>query len=109
MATATATRSSSRTRTAEYKGRKYRLLWIGHTKFGYRAHLEFFDGTKEFWCDGSMVMELESGRSSVTWKDRERAGDRYLGTRYEGHYCGYPCPVTGRKCCPANGPCHDCE
>lgn len=26
---------------------------------------------------------------------------------YEG-YCGYPCPVSGRKCCPANGPCHDC-
>ena len=26
---------------------------------------------------------------------------------YEG-YCGYPCPVSKRKCCPANGPCHDC-
>ncbi len=26
-----------------------------------------------------------------------------------GAYCGYPCPVTGRKCCPANGPCHDCQ
>lgn len=26
-----------------------------------------------------------------------------------GEYCGYPCPVTGRKCCAANGPCHDCE
>jgi len=28
-----------------------------------------------------------------------------------GHYdeyCGYRCPVSGRTCCPANGPCHDC-
>lgn len=23
-------------------------------------------------------------------------------------YCGYPCPVTGRRCTPKNGPCHDC-
>mgnify|MGYP006899558405 FL=1 len=22
--------------------------------------------------------------------------------------CGYPCPVTGRKCTPTN-PCHDCQ
>jgi hypothetical protein len=27
---------------------------------------------------------------------------------YDG-YCGYPCPVSGRKCSPANGPCHDCQ
>jgi hypothetical protein len=26
----------------------------------------------------------------------------------ESGYCGYPCPVTGKKCCAANGPCHDC-
>lgn len=26
-----------------------------------------------------------------------------------GEYCGYACPVTGRICCRANGPCHDCE
>lgn len=28
---------------------------------------------------------------------------------YFSEYCGYPCPVSGRKCCAANGPCHDCE
>jgi len=27
---------------------------------------------------------------------------------YSADYCGYPCPVSGRRCCAANGPCHDC-
>jgi len=27
---------------------------------------------------------------------------------YSVVYCGYPCPVTGLKCCAANGQCHDC-
>lgn len=44
----------------EYKGRKYRLLWIGDTKFGKRAHLQFFDGTKDFWVDASAVTVSES-------------------------------------------------
>lgn len=29
-------------------------------------------------------------------------------TDHTSQYCGYPCPVTGLKCCPENGPCHDC-
>ena len=24
-------------------------------------------------------------------------------------YCYYPCPVSGRRCDPDNGPCHDCR
>jgi len=24
-------------------------------------------------------------------------------------YCWHDCPVTGLKCCPTNGPCHDCQ
>lgn len=35
--------------TVTYKGRKYKLLWKGKTKFGERAHLSFIDGTKDFW------------------------------------------------------------
>lgn len=84
-------------RVAEYKGRKYRLLWSGKTKYGQRAHLEFFDGSKDFWVDASKVTEVASYRSGYV---TERG-------HHEG-YCGYPCPVTGKKCCPANGPCHDC-
>lgn len=45
---------------ATYKGRKYRLLFIGETKFGKRAHLQFFDGTKDFWVDASAVAVSES-------------------------------------------------
>lgn len=28
---------------------------------------------------------------------------------YAPEYCGYPCPVTKRRCNAYNGPCHDCE
>lgn len=61
--------------------------------------------------------------AKVIWsgKDKYRGGmcsivatesqGRRSGYTERGHYdgyCGYPCPVSGRKCCPANGPCHDC-
>lgn len=43
------------TQTATYKGRKYRCLFAGKTKYGRRAHLEFFDGSKSFWVDAHLV------------------------------------------------------
>jgi hypothetical protein len=100
--------TATKSRTAEYKGRKYRLLWIGKTKYGYRAHLEFFDGSKDFWCDGNAVRECESGGGGYVPAVRNSRGYVTERGHYEG-YCGYNCPVTGRKCCPENGPCHDCE
>ncbi len=39
--------------------------------------------------------------------DHHKPAATYPGTDME-IYCGYPCPVTNRKCCAANGPCHDC-
>lgn len=81
--------------TATYKGRTYRVMFSGKTKFGTKAKLSFMDGSKEFWVDLSAVT---LGGSS---------GNR--GGSGGGYYCGYPCPVTNRKCCAANGPCHDCE
>lgn len=45
---------------ATYKGRKYRLLWVGQTKYGKRAHLQFFDGTRDFWVDASAVAVSDS-------------------------------------------------
>lgn len=39
--------------TVIYKGRPYRLLWKGRTRYGERAHLQFMDGTKDFWVDAS--------------------------------------------------------
>ncbi len=41
--------------TVSYKGRNYKQLWVGQTKYGRRAKLGFFDGTKEFWVDASAV------------------------------------------------------
>lgn len=60
--------------------------------------------------DGVTLVALCGKRAEgrYTWREREQMGDRYAGTQYEGEYCGYRCPVSGRKCCPANGPCHDC-
>ena len=97
-------------RTAEYKGRKYRLLWSGKTKFGNRAKLAFMDGSKEFWADAGAVSECSSGSGSSGYTPAVRNSRGYVSERghYEG-YCGYNCPVTGKKCCPDNGPCHDCE
>jgi hypothetical protein len=43
---------------ATYKGRKYKLLFIGETRFGRRAHLQFQDGTKDFWVDERQISTL---------------------------------------------------
>lgn len=42
-------------RFAEYKGRTYKCLYSGKTKFGMKAKLAFMDGSKEFWVDLSTV------------------------------------------------------
>lgn len=52
------------TKTATYKGRTYRLVFIGDTKFGRRAKLAFMDGSKEFWVDASTVSEGGSSSGS---------------------------------------------
>lgn len=53
-------------RYASYKGRTYRLEFLGKTKFGERAKLAFMDGSKEFWVDASLVSETtgSAARSS---------------------------------------------
>ena len=94
--------------TATYKGRKYKLLWSGKTKYGRRAKLGFWDGSKEFWVDEAAVEVGASNSSGYVPAIRDDNGYVRERGHYEG-YCGYPCPVTGRKCCPENGPCHDCE
>lgn len=45
--------------------------------------------------------------ADYTPAQRDRRGYVVERGHHDG-YCGYPCPVTGRRCCPANGPCHDC-
>jgi hypothetical protein len=43
--------------TVIYKGRRYTALYIGQTKYGPRAHLEFLDGSKDFWVDADLVTD----------------------------------------------------
>jgi len=44
-------------KTATHKGRTYRLLFVGKTKFGNKAKLGFMDGSKEFWVDSGLVSQ----------------------------------------------------
>lgn len=39
----------------QYRGRVYRLLWTGQTRYGQRATLAFQDGSKDFWVDAREV------------------------------------------------------
>lgn len=67
-----------------YKGRTYNLLWSGPTKHGERAHLQFTDGSKDFWVDAHLV----SGAS-------QSAGPRPPRGKYECPECGeYVVPGT---------------
>lgn len=56
------------------------------------------------------VIGTVASRKNNNYVPAKRDSRGYVTER--GHYvgyCGYPCPVTGMKCCPKNGPCHDCE
>lgn len=49
------------TKMGLYKGKKYRVKFVGPTKFGQRAHLEFLDGSKSFWAAAELVQLLREG------------------------------------------------
>jgi len=53
-------------RMATYKGKKYKLAFLGQTKFGRRAKLTFMDGSKEFWVPAEQIIEEEVPSSSRT-------------------------------------------
>ncbi len=57
-------------KTATYKGKAYRLEFIGRTKFGQKAKLAFMDGSKEFWVDAAAVTVCGSGYSPSARKGR---------------------------------------
>jgi len=58
-------RNQARKPFAEYKGRTYKLLYLGPTKYGRKAKLQFMDGSKEFWVDANKVTEKsDSGAQS---------------------------------------------
>lgn len=73
---------------AVYKGRKYKLLWSGETKYGRRAKLGFFDGSKEFWVAAEAISVVSFERECPDCGCTE---------------CGGPCRG------PAFDPCFDCR
>ena len=65
------------------------------------------------WTGGGksiVATESQSSGRSSGYTPATRNSRGYVEQRghYDG-YCGYACPVSGRKCSPANGPCHDCQ
>jgi hypothetical protein len=73
-------------RFAEYKGKTYKLEFLGETKFGRRAKLAFRDGSKEFWVEAGLVKEVSSSSSgSSSRSGSSRPSGR--GTR-TGCSCG---------------------
>lgn len=67
---------------------------------------------KVIWRGGDVAILATEQRPAKPRTEREAS---YLRSRghsvgsYQYQYCGYPCPVSGRRCCATNGPCHDCE
>lgn len=88
------------TKTAQYKGRTYRLLYIGQTKFGRRAKLGFTDGSKEFWVDAALVSESDSA-PAPTYRRSYINGDTYR-SRSTGNDMIFGCAACRRlgRMCP---------
>jgi hypothetical protein len=85
--------TSTTNQVASYKGKKYRLLWIGDTKYGRRAHLGFFSGDKDFWVDASAVTVSENAprrQSSSRGPSRGRRTGCACGS-IEGEYHDWYC------------------
>jgi len=58
---------------------------------------------KVVWSGDGVAIVATQSRSNGY-----RSGRNAYGQDANG-YCYHACPVSGRKCCPENGPCHDCE
>lgn len=76
-------KSTKAERTAEYKGKKYRLLFLGPTKYGKRARLQFWDGSKDFWVDAAQVREV-----AVSSQSKSQSKSRYEREDEECELCG---------------------
>lgn len=73
---------------ATYKGKKYKCLWVGETKFGRRAHLAFFSGDKDFWV-GADLCQISESKFEASYTSR-------LDSAPGGKTCSY----CGARDCP---------
>jgi hypothetical protein len=53
-----------------FKLRRYRLIWLGDTRYGRRAHLEFLSKRhpKRFWVDAKCVTAAPELAERATWE-----------------------------------------
>jgi hypothetical protein len=70
------------------------------------------DGTTTYVCIGRLSREFTAKFGPLKGKKCkigtiENRTER--GGNLNSEYCGFPCPVTKRRCCAKNGPCHDCR
>ena len=89
---------------ATYKGHTYSLIWMGDTKFGKRAHLQFTDGSKNFWCDASLVTVTPNRTGYVATEQaaygKRRSGGIFCAECGEKYVKGQRCWETGGECIP---------
>lgn len=49
-------------RSAQYKGQRYRVVYLGPTRHGPRAKLISMDGRYEFWVDVAALNDIRPGK-----------------------------------------------
>src|SRR5438552_3646240 len=83
----------------------------GAVKSGNRVTVRKKDGTTKVEVIGKVVwsgggVSLCAIEETVT--ERQANAGYGRGRQVRSDCCGYPCPVTGRRCTPGD-PCHDCQ
>lgn len=79
---------------ALYRGKKYRVEYIGPTKYGRRAKLSWFsDADKSFWVDADKVsaasQDSANGRTSRVFYGRNRTRTFDTGNWVRECGCGH--------------------
>lgn len=83
----------------EYKGRKYRQVAKGEFDGKDRRKLEFLDGSKSFWCDGSLVAMTGRDAPTASWVQQQADPETRRGQCAE---CGQWGP-SGENCSGCGG------
>jgi hypothetical protein len=89
-----------------------RTLWTTATGGAYvDGDRIMFTARGASWAvnDADLVADAIIAASVADGKiENPQSGSRHQQSESSA-YCGHDCPVTHRKCCAPNGPCHDCR
>jgi hypothetical protein len=85
---------------ATYNGRVYVLKYMGRTKYGERALLQFRDGSREFWVDAKKVQRTDdspgSSSSGGVCSECGKRFHRLTPCRDSSGILGVCCPMCAR-------------